>query len=69
MELGGKFWLGLIAAVVGVALAGVLLFWFFGHIWYTYGLLASIAVFAVIALGIAYVFDRRERQRRSELSS
>ncbi len=69
MDLGGKFWLGLIAAVVGVALAGVLLFWFFGTIWYSWGLLGAIAVFAVIALGFAYVVDRREKQRRSGLSS
>ena len=57
------------AAVVGVALAGVLLFWFFGTIWYSWGLLGAIAVFAVIALGFAWVVDRREKQRRSGLSS
>ena len=50
-------------------MAGVLLFWLFGRIWYTWGLLGALAAFALIALGVAFVFDRREQQRRSGVSS
>ena len=57
--MGAKFWLGMFGVIVGVCVAGALVFLFLGWAWYTWGpIMAIIAVFVLVYLG-AYVVDRR----------
>jgi hypothetical protein len=69
MEMGGKFWLWLVAVLIGVGAGTVLLFMLFGRAWYAWGLFGALLVFSAVAIGIAWVFDRRDQQRRKSLAA
>ena len=67
-ELGGRFWLMFIGGLVGVALAGVILFGLLGWAWYAWGLFGMFAFLAVVLIGFGYLYDRREQRERRRLA-
>ena len=69
MELGAKFWFGLLGICVGAVAVGAILFLLFGWAWSVWGFMGAFIVLAVIALGLAYIHDRREQNRRERLSA
>lgn len=69
MELGGKFWLGLLGICVGAVVVGAILFLLFGWAWSAWGFMGAFIVLSVIALTAAYIHDRREQNRRRRLAS
>jgi hypothetical protein len=68
-DFGGGFWLKLVgliaAAVIGVGIVLAL----FTHIWSKWGFLAAFIAFGGLLLLIAYIYDRRERNRRKGLAA
>jgi bacteriorhodopsin len=69
MDLGAKFWLELIGVCIGVAIAGWLVFVLLGYAWYAWGLVATLVIFGGIAVGIAWIIDRRDQRRRDSLTA
>ena len=67
MELGGRFWLGLLGICLGAVVAGAILFLLFGWAWSAFGFFGALIVLALIALTFAYIHDRREQNRRGRL--
>jgi hypothetical protein len=54
-----SFWFKMFGVIVGVCVAGALVFLFLGWAWYTWGpIMAIVAVFVAVWL-VAYVVDRR----------
>jgi uncharacterized membrane protein len=64
MELGGRFWLGLLGICVGAVVVGAILFLILGWAWSAFGFLGAFILLGAIALGFAYIHDRREQNRR-----
>ena len=64
MELGGRFWIGVMALVVGTVVAAYLIFALIGWAWYAWGLFGMLIFFAVVLLGVGYVYDKRDAGRR-----
>jgi Kef-type K+ transport system membrane component KefB len=69
MELGGRFLLGLLGICAGAVAAGAILFLLFGWAWSAFGFIGALIVLSAIALGAAYIHDRREQNRRSRLTA
>jgi membrane protein implicated in regulation of membrane protease activity len=69
MELGGRFWLGLLGVCVGAVVAGAILFLLFGWAWWAWGFMGAFIVLSAIALGFAYIHDRREQNRRNRVAA
>jgi membrane protein implicated in regulation of membrane protease activity len=68
MELGARFWLGLLGICVGAVVVGAILFLLFGWAWSAFGFIGALIVLALIAIGFAYVHDRRQENRRRRLA-
>jgi len=64
VELGGSFWLGLLGICVGAVVAGAILFLLFGWAWSAFGFIGALIVLGALAVGFAYIHDRREQNRR-----
>jgi uncharacterized membrane protein len=69
MELGARFWLGLLGICVGAVVVGAILFILFGLAWSAWGFMGAFIVLSVLALGFAYIHDRREQNRRRRLAA
>jgi len=57
--MGAKFWLGMIGVIIGVCLAGALVFLFLGYAWYAWGPIMAIVVVLALVWVVAYLVDRR----------
>jgi Kef-type K+ transport system membrane component KefB len=68
MELGAKFWLGLLGICAGAVVAGAILFLLFGWAWSAFGFIGALIVLGALAIGFAYIHDRRQENRRRELA-
>jgi hypothetical protein len=67
--LGAKFWLGLVGACAGVAIAAGVIFVIFGAAWYAWGAVgAMIVVVGMVVLGVSLANKISER-RRGDLQS
>jgi cbb3-type cytochrome oxidase subunit 1 len=64
MELGARFWFGIVGLAVGIAAAAYLIFALIGYAWYAWGLFGMLLFFSVILIIFAYVWDRRDAARR-----
>lgn len=64
MELGARFWLGLLGICVGAVVVGAILFLLFGWAWSTFGFIGALIVLGALAIGFAYIHDRRQENRR-----
>ena len=69
MELGGRFWLGLLGICVGAVVVGAIVFLLFGWAWSAFGFIGAFIVFGAVILGLAYLHDRREQSRRGRLTA
>jgi bacteriorhodopsin len=69
MKLGGKFWIVLIASVVGVVVAGAIVVALFGWAWYELGFLGAFLILSGILLAFGWGYDRREQNRRKRLAA
>jgi hypothetical protein len=65
--VGGRFWLGMIATIVGVGIAVGILFVLVGAALVAWGVLGAFVVFGGIALGIAWLYDRRKQSEYDSL--
>jgi uncharacterized membrane protein len=57
--VGGRFWLGMIATIVGIGIAAAIVFLLIGAALVTWGVLGAFIVFGGLALGIGWLYDRR----------
>jgi hypothetical protein len=64
MEMGNRFWLWMIALLVGGIIGGLILWRIFGFVWYTYGFLAMFVLLGGVLLLIGYIVDRRDARKR-----
>jgi hypothetical protein len=58
-------WLLVGGLLLGLALAGVLVF--IGAMWYAFGLFGTLVVITGVAIGAAWLQDRRNRRADAEL--
>lgn len=69
MELGARFWFGLLGVCVGAVAVGAILFLLFGWAWSAWGFIGALVVLSAIGLGAAYIHDRREQNRRGRIAA
>ncbi len=62
MELGKSFYVKLVAAIVGICVAGLLGFLLFNRLVYRYGFIAGTAIVVGILLLVAYYYDRKHER-------
>jgi hypothetical protein len=63
MELGARFWLGLVGVCLAIGIGGFVLFILIDLAWVAWGALGTFIFFAVVLLGVAYIYDRRQAKR------
>jgi hypothetical protein len=69
-SLGGRFWLGLVAAAVGLAVAGFVMFLILDRAFYRWGIFGTLFGLAIVLLLGAWVYDRRAvKKARAEFGS
>jgi len=64
--MGAKFWIGFMAAIVGLGIAALLIFLLIDAAWYRWGFLGGCLALAVVLLVIAWFMDRRTARRYEE---
>jgi hypothetical protein len=64
--LGGKFWLGLVGAMVAIGLGLLLAFVVFDRAVYRWGGLGAFIVLGAVLLLIGWIFDRRQIRKYEE---
>jgi bacteriorhodopsin len=69
MKLGAKFWVVLLAIVVGVVVAGIVFAMLFSWAWYAWGFLGACLVLSLMLVTFGYAYDRREQSRRKRLAA
>jgi hypothetical protein len=58
--MGGRFWLGMVATIIGVGIAVGILFLVVGAALVAWGVFGALIAFGALALGIAWLYDRRK---------
>jgi hypothetical protein len=58
--VGGRFWIGMVAAIVGIGIAAGIVFLVIGAAFLAWGLLGAFVVIGGILLAIAWLYDRRQ---------
>jgi hypothetical protein len=58
VDLGGKFWLGLLGIVVGTVLGAALIFLFVAGAWARWGFIGALIFCGLILAGMSYVYNR-----------
>jgi membrane protein implicated in regulation of membrane protease activity len=64
MELGAKFWFGIIGGAIACAVAAVIVLLIIGAAWARWGFFVMFLLLAVVLLGIGWIAVRREKRRR-----
>ena len=64
--MSGRFWLGMLAAIVGIGIAAGILFVVIGAAFIAWGVLGALIVFGGIALLIGWMSDRRRQAQYDE---
>jgi hypothetical protein len=59
--MGGRFWLGLIATVIGIGIVVGIVFLLISAALLAWGVLGALVFFGAIMLGIAWFYDRRKQ--------
>ena len=67
MELGARFWLGLVGVCLAIGIGGFILFWLIGVTWAAWGALGTFLFFGAVLLGVAYVYDKRQQRQYESL--
>jgi membrane protein implicated in regulation of membrane protease activity len=65
-RVGGRFWLGLFAAVIGIGIAAFLVFVFIEAAFLRWGAIGALIFFAALALIVSWFYDRRVQARWDE---
>ena len=68
-KLGGRFWLGVAGLAVGAVCVALIILIIFGAFWSRWGLLGALIAFFLVLLGIGYLWDRHEKNRRAGYST
>jgi Kef-type K+ transport system membrane component KefB len=63
--LGWRFWVGLVAITLAIAIGLVIALLLFGWAWYAWGLVGAAVALVAIVSAVAYLGDRRARRRWS----
>ena len=58
--MDAKFWLWLVAVIIGGGIAAGIIFLLVGAALVAWGILGALVAFGGIALGIAWLYDRRK---------
>ena len=66
MELGGKFWLGLVGIIFAVGIGLFVVFAIIGAAWYAWGGVGAILFCGALILGAGYIWDRAHRKSYSD---
>jgi hypothetical protein len=69
VELGARFWLGVLALAIGIAIAAYLIFALIGRAWYAWGLFGMLLFVGAILVGVGWLYDRRDARRRSSYTT
>jgi hypothetical protein len=67
--LGAKLWLKIIGIGIAAVVAALVILFIFGRVWYAWGFFGAFLAFGVILIGIGWIYDRRERNRRKGLAA
>ena len=59
--MDAKFWLWLVAVIIGGGIAAGIIFLLVGAALVAWGILGALVAFGAIALGIAWVYDYRKQ--------
>lgn len=62
--VGDHFWLALAGIAIAIAVGAAAIMWVVGAVWYAWGGLGAFVAFAVVALIVMAVQDRRHPERR-----
>jgi Flp pilus assembly protein TadB len=65
--VGGRFWLGLIAAIIGIGIVVGILFVVIEAAFFRWGILGAFVFFAALALVFSWYYDRRQQKRYDSL--
>jgi uncharacterized membrane protein len=65
--MGGRFWLGLMGAVIGIAIAAGIIFLIIGAALAAWGVLGALVFFFAALLLIAWFYDRRKQAQYDSL--
>ena len=63
--LGARFWLGLAGFTIALGIVLLIVFLIFTRAFYAWGAFGVFVVVAVVLLGIAWIYDKRQ-QREAE---
>lgn len=69
MDLGAKFWFGLIGIAIAAIVAGAILIGIFGWAWYAWGFAGAFLILCAVLLAFGWVYDKREQKRRESLAA
>ena len=63
-ELGGKFWLAIVSAGIGIAIGCVLVLWLVSAAWIRWGGFGALLFFGGVLLCVGWIYDRRQAKKR-----
>ena len=69
MELGGRFWLGVLGIAIAGALGFMLVLKVIGWAWWNFGLIGGLLLISAVLLLIGWISDRRHRNRYEDVPS
>jgi hypothetical protein len=67
VPVGGRFWVGLLASIVGIGIAAAILFLVVADAFIQWGVLGALIVFCGIVLVLAAISDRRKQARYDDV--
>jgi hypothetical protein len=56
--------MGMVALAI---VAGYLLWLVLGWAWYTWGLIAALALVSAVLIGLGWMYDKRQQKRRAQM--
>jgi hypothetical protein len=60
--LGGKFWLGIVGAIIGCTVAAILIFFIVSSAWFKWGFIGMFVFFSLILLAVGAIYDRKHKR-------
>jgi xanthine/uracil/vitamin C permease (AzgA family) len=63
VHLGGRFWLILLAIVIGSVFGCILLFLLVAGAWARWGAIGALIFFGLLMAGVSYVYDRTHMRK------
>jgi hypothetical protein len=67
--LGARLWLKIIGIGIAAVVAALVILFIFGRAWYAWGFFGAFLVFGALLIGIGWIYDRRERNRRKPIDA